>query len=673
MSEYLYNQDGLSTTHNTGWMSDPRFATAYAAGEATGSWSGAAIHWRVHVACWFAERAMQREGDLIECGVNRGGIARSILSYCSEQISAKRFYLLDTYEGIPNSVLSERERAHFGLFKDYYSECYQAVVQTFKAFPNVYPIRGLVPETFNQVESKQFCFVHIDMNNVKSEMAAAEYLWPLMVDGGVMLLDDYGWEACRDQRDAFDAFAAKRGLSVLSLPTGQGVLMKSEAKSNNISVPHNGLTIHPTAYVSENAVIQPSIKGSLFTIGAHTQIYDFVVIKAVGGSGDIKIGEHCYINPHCTLFSGNGITLGNYVLIAPGCTIAPTNHAFLSRQEVMRHQGFMPSKGGVVIEDDVWIGANSTILDGAHIGQGAVIAAGSVVRGEVGSFEIWGGVPARLIGQRPKDVELDVKLTDQEKKKPLVTVLIPTFNRAEMVKAAVGSVLTQTFADWQLIVSDNASTDHTREVMAELIAQDSRIQYFRHDENIGMLGNWESLIKRIDTKYFVVLTDDDLLLPRFFATILPHLENDPELGMCFGTTAILDADGRHLGNAPAAIKPGRYSVGEGAVEMTYRQHPASNGALTRTAAFLGVGGFDVRAQYVADLDFMVRVAACCPVMYVDHYVACHIQHANNAFANATAWYPGLTVLLENLQSMKGLSRQHLEGITNNLLAQAGRR
>ncbi|MFC5429150.1 glycosyltransferase family 2 protein [Paraburkholderia denitrificans] len=220
-----------------------------------------------------------------------------------------------------------------------------------------------------------------------------------------------------------------------------------------------------------------------------------------------------------------------------------------------------------------------------------------------------------------------MKSTGQGKKQPLVTVLIPTFNRAEMLKAAVGSVLMQTFADWQLIVSDNASTDHTREVMAE-----------------------------------------------FFATILPHLENDPELGMRFGTIYILlDADGRHAANAPAAMKPGRYSVGEGAVEMTYRQRPASNGALTRTAAFLDVGGFEVRAHYVADLDFMRPVAVCCPVMYVDHYVACHIQHANNAFANANAWYPGLTVLPENLQSMKGLSGQHLEGITNNLLAQAGRR
>lgn len=172
--------------------------------------------------------------------------------------------------------------------------------------------------------------------------------------------------------------------------------------TTNVST-HN-LTIHPTAFISNNASIQPSKRSSQIIIGAHTQIYEFVVIKAVGGNGDIVMGEHCYINPHTTLYSGNGIQMGNYVLIAPGCVLAPTNHSYLSRTLPIRHQGFLPSKGGIVIEDDVWIGANSTILDGALIGRGAVIAAGSVVKGEVGAFQIWGGVPAKFIRERPNDL-----------------------------------------------------------------------------------------------------------------------------------------------------------------------------------------------------------------------------------------------------------------------------
>jgi virginiamycin A acetyltransferase len=161
------------------------------------------------------------------------------------------------------------------------------------------------------------------------------------------------------------------------------------------------LEIDPTASISPDARIHPSTRGTTIRIGAHSQIYDFVVIRAVGGDGNVEIGQHCYINPHCTLYSGSGITLGDYVLVGPHVAIVPANHAFDRRDTVIRHQGFAPSKGGVVIGDDVWIGANATILDGARIGKGAVIAAGAVVDGEVPPYEIWGGVPARKIKARP--------------------------------------------------------------------------------------------------------------------------------------------------------------------------------------------------------------------------------------------------------------------------------
>jgi len=160
------------------------------------------------------------------------------------------------------------------------------------------------------------------------------------------------------------------------------------------------LSIDPTAWVSADARISPSTRGTRIVIGAHTQVYDFVVIRAVGGTGDIVIGEHCYINPHCTLYSGSGIRMGNYVLVAPGCSIVPTNHAMERVDVVMRKQGFMPSKGGVVIEDDVWIGANSVLLDGTYIESGAVIAAGSVVTGRISGRAVWGGNPCKLIRPR---------------------------------------------------------------------------------------------------------------------------------------------------------------------------------------------------------------------------------------------------------------------------------
>ncbi len=171
--------------------------------------------------------------------------------------------------------------------------------------------------------------------------------------------------------------------------------MKDTAKAKT------NLMIDKTAEISSDARIIPSIRGTKIVIGANTHIYEFVVIKAVGGEGDITIGEHCYINPNSTLYSGNGIKMGNYVLIGPGTVIAPTNHAFQRRDEYIRHQGFVPSRGGVVIEDDVWIGANSVILDGTHIERGALIAAGSVVMGNIPAYTMWGGVPAKYIKDRP--------------------------------------------------------------------------------------------------------------------------------------------------------------------------------------------------------------------------------------------------------------------------------
>ena len=157
-----------------------------------------------------------------------------------------------------------------------------------------------------------------------------------------------------------------------------------------------GVEIAPTA------VIHPSTRGSRLVIGASSEIYDQVVIRFVGGSGDIVMGKFCYINPGCVLYSGNGIRFGDYVLLAPGVKVVPTNHAFESREIPIRHQGFMPSRGGVIIEDDVWVGANAVLLDGCVIGRGAVIAAGAVVSGVVPTYEIWGGVPARKLRERRK-------------------------------------------------------------------------------------------------------------------------------------------------------------------------------------------------------------------------------------------------------------------------------
>jgi acetyltransferase-like isoleucine patch superfamily enzyme len=160
------------------------------------------------------------------------------------------------------------------------------------------------------------------------------------------------------------------------------------------------ITIHPTARISKLADIEDSTRGTRIEIGAHSMIDSFVKIKPVGGSGDLVIGEHVYLNSGCVLYTGQGIRIGNSVAIAANCTFAPVNHAYKDASRLIREQGFLPGKGGILIEDDVWIGANCVLLDGAILRKGCVVAAGTLVKSELQAYTVYAGNPARAIGKR---------------------------------------------------------------------------------------------------------------------------------------------------------------------------------------------------------------------------------------------------------------------------------
>jgi virginiamycin A acetyltransferase len=160
------------------------------------------------------------------------------------------------------------------------------------------------------------------------------------------------------------------------------------------------IEIHPTAFVSPLADIEDSVKGSKIVVGPGSYIDAFVKIKAAGGTGDIVIGEQSFINSGCVLYFGNGITIGDNVSIAANCVLAPTNHEFANASALHQRQGFRPSKGGINIERDVWVGAGTVILDGARLSEGSIIGAMSLVRGTTNRFGIYAGNPLLLIGTR---------------------------------------------------------------------------------------------------------------------------------------------------------------------------------------------------------------------------------------------------------------------------------
>lgn len=231
--EYSYNGQGLRTFgKNTGFLDEPRFQRAYARGWNSGHRKAANIddaRWVVHVALWAASQAARIEGDFVECGVDTGMLSLAICDWLDFNRIDKDFWLFDTFCGIPEAQMTEVEKNGIGGWhnRNSYQECYAQAVANFTPFPRCRLVRGEVPESLAAFPSeRRVAYLSIDMNIVQPEIAAITFFWERLAPGAIVLLDDYAWATHRAQKVAFDAFAAARQAMILTLPTGQGLIIR---------------------------------------------------------------------------------------------------------------------------------------------------------------------------------------------------------------------------------------------------------------------------------------------------------------------------------------------------------------------------------------------------------------------------------------------------------------
>ena len=140
-----------------------------------------------------------------------------------QSMPERKYYLFDTYCGMDKQLASAKEIA---TFKGVYTDTYDFVVQSFKDFPNVVIVKGTVPKTLGDVNIKDVAYLHLDMNCAIPEAEAIKFFWPKIVPFGIIILDDYAWIGHEDQKKVMDEFARAKGVKILSLPTGQGLLIK---------------------------------------------------------------------------------------------------------------------------------------------------------------------------------------------------------------------------------------------------------------------------------------------------------------------------------------------------------------------------------------------------------------------------------------------------------------
>ncbi|MCP2518933.1 acyltransferase [Candidatus Aminicenantes bacterium AC-708-M15] len=176
---------------------------------------------------------------------------------------------------------------------------------------------------------------------------------------------------------------------------GKGVVF-----GRNITIRHpHKISIGDNSFIDDNVVLDAKgEKNEGIVIGRNVYIGRNAILSCKEGS--IYINDYCNISSNCSLLSETEISLGKYCFLAGHCyLVAGGNHSF---DDLSKPIMFQPSisKGGIKIEEDVWLGASVTVLDGVKIGKGSVVGAGAVVINPLPEYSISVGVPAKPIRKR---------------------------------------------------------------------------------------------------------------------------------------------------------------------------------------------------------------------------------------------------------------------------------
>ena len=233
-------------------------------------------------------------------------------------------------------------------------------------------------------------------------------------------------------------------------------------------------------------------------------------------------------------------------------------------------------------------------------------------------------------------------------KPPIITTLIPTFQRATLLERAIRSALGQTYPHLQVCVYDNGSGDDTEETVRQLSSADQRVKYFCHATNIGLQKNFIQAMERVDTPFFSFLSDDDVLLPRFYETALEGFKNHPEAIMSATTTLRMNEAGIIAGAPLLKWKPGLYQPPDGFLSMLDNGHPDWTGVVFRQDVIHKAGVLDEETGAPSDLDYLLRVAANFPIVVSTKLGAILVSHPGSYSITPNVFTsPGWLKMIEN--------------------------
>jgi glycosyltransferase involved in cell wall biosynthesis len=218
---------------------------------------------------------------------------------------------------------------------------------------------------------------------------------------------------------------------------------------------------------------------------------------------------------------------------------------------------------------------------------------------------------------------------------PQITVIIPTFRRPQLLKRAIKSVCNQTYSNLKIVICDNASKDETEEIVRELAQKDARILYYCHDSNIGMMGNYQFALSKIDTPLFSILSDDDVLFPWYLSTAIEGFISYPEIGFSITSTIIMSEKGEVI-RVPIDLwnNEGYLPAQEGMCEMIGKYPPPT--CVLFHQKVIKEFPIQMNNSLLWDCDFLLRIASRYPLFLSKIPCGILLHHSQSFFLTQTS-------------------------------------
>lgn len=212
---------------------------------------------------------------------------------------------------------------------------------------------------------------------------------------------------------------------------------------------------------------------------------------------------------------------------------------------------------------------------------------------------------------------------------PLVSVLIPTYNRADYLPAALQSVLQQSFTDLEVIIVDDGSIDQTHQFLAQI--HDPRVRCLTQ-ANAGTAAARNTALRAARGRYVACLDSDDLWNAQFLAVTLPPLEADPQIGVVYVRCRSIDQAGAPLARM-VGVPP--LFADDMLASLVYGDHLCAIGAVTRRELLERVGGWEHTLVNTEDWDLWLKLAPLTRFQFVDQVLASIRVHTGRATGHAS--------------------------------------